>query len=52
MVEVTLKFKYPWNDKTTNKEEIVECLSELSPEELLAGSENEGHPVNVDIEVY
>ena len=51
-VSVTLRFNYPWKDTETNENEIVECLYDLSPEELLLAANNAGKPVNVDIEVY
>ena len=51
-VSVTLRFNYPWNDTEMDENEIVECLYDLSPEELLLAANNAGKPVNVDIEVY
>ena len=51
-VGITLRFDYPWNSTDTDENEIVDCLSELSPEELLLAANNAGEPINVDIEVY
>lgn len=51
-VSVTLRFNYPWNNDDMDENEIVECLYDLSPEELLLAANNAGKPVNVDVEVY
>ena len=51
-VAVTLRFNYPWNDDEMDENEVIECLSELSPEELLVAANNAGKVVNTDIEVY
>lgn len=51
-VAITLRFDYPWNDNEMDDDEIIECLSELSPEELLMTASNEGKIINTDIEVY
>lgn len=51
-VSVTLRFNYPWNDTEMDENEIQECLSDLSPEELLLAANNVGEPVNIDVEVY
>lgn len=52
MVGITLSFDYPWNDKDMDENEIRECLMELAPDELIAEAQNQGNPINVDIEVY
>ena len=51
-VSVTLRFNYPWNNEDMDENEIVECLYDLSPEELLLAANNAGKPVNIDVEVY
>ena len=51
-VSVTLRFNYPWNNEGMDENEIVECLYDLSPEELLLAANNAGKPVNIDVEVY
>ena len=51
-VAVTLRFNYPWDNGDMDENEIVECLYDLSPEELLLAANNAGKPVNVDVEVY
>ena len=52
VVEITLRFDYPWNDEEASTSEIRECLEELTPEELLMTANRVGEPVNVDVEVY
>lgn len=52
MVGITLRFNYPWNSDETDENAIIECLNELSPEELIVAANNAGEPINVDIEVY
>ena len=52
MVGITLRFDYTWNDSEMDENEIRECLMELSPDELLCQAQNDGNPINVDIEVY
>ena len=52
MVGITLKFDYPWNDTEMDENEISDCLSELSPEELITAAKNSGEPISIDIEVY
>ena len=52
MVGITLRFEYPWENQDMDENEIRECLEELSPEELICSAQNEGNPINVDIEVY
>ena len=49
MVEVTLRFDYPWGNKDMDEDEIRECLEELSPEELICGALNEGNSINVEV---
>lgn len=51
-VAVTLRFSYPWTGDETDENEIIDCLSELSPEELLKDAKTTGKPINVDVEVY
>ena len=51
-VSVTLRFNYPWNNEDMDENEIVECVYDLSPEELLLAANNAGKPVNIDVEVY
>ena len=51
-VSITLRFDYPWYNDEVDENEIRECLSDLSPEELIAAAKNAGEPVNVDVEVY
>ena len=52
MVGITLRFDYTWNDSEMDENEIRECLMELSPDELLCQAQNDGNPINVDVEVY
>lgn len=52
MVGITLRFKYPWDNKDMDENEIRDCLMELSPEELLIAANNAGEPINIDVEVY
>ena len=49
-VLVTL-FSYPWNEKIEDENEVISCLEELAPEDLLM-AKNAGNPVNMDVEVY
>ena len=51
MVEITLRFNYPWEDEDMSTDEIRDCLEELSPEELICGAQNEGNPISIDVEV-
>ena len=51
-VGITLRFDYPWNTEITDENDIRDCLTELSPEELLMAVKNAGEPINIDIEVY
>ena len=51
-VSVTLRFDYPWYNDQMDENEIIECLSDLSPEELMIAAKNSGEPINIDIEVY
>ncbi len=51
-VSITLRFDYPWNDSETDENEIIECLNDLSADELIAAANKSGRPINVDIEVY
>lgn len=52
MVGVTMRFSYPYTNENVDEYEIKECLSELSPEELLLAANRMGEPVSIDIEVY
>lgn len=51
-VSVTLRFNYPWNESEVDENEVVSCLTELSPEELIMAANNAGKPINIDVEVY
>ena len=51
-VSITLRFDYPWLNEDMDENDISSCLSELSPEELIATAQNEGYPINIDVEVY
>lgn len=51
-VSVTLRFDYPWNESEVDENEVVSCLTELSPEELIMAANNAGKPINIDVEVY
>ncbi len=51
-VSVTLRFSYPWNEKIEDENEVISCLEELAPEDLLMAAKNAGNPVNMDVEVY
>ena len=59
MIGVTLRFNYPWGDEDDNlneseidENEVYNCISELTPEELIMAANNAGEPINVDVEVY
>lgn len=51
-VSVTLRFNYPWNESEVDENEVISCLTELSPEELIMAANNAGKPINIDVEVY
>ena len=53
-VSVTLTFVYPWNEpiEDEDEDEVISCLEELAPEELLLNACKACKPINVDIEVY
>lgn len=51
-VSVTLRFNYPWNESEVDENEVISCLTELSPEELIMTANNAGKPINIDVEVY
>lgn len=51
-VAVTLRFNYPWNESEADENDVISCLTELSPEELIMAANNAGKPINIDVEVY
>lgn len=51
-VGITLRFDYPWNEKIEDENEVIGCLEELAPEDLLMAAKNAGYPINMDVEVY
>ena len=51
-VSVTLRFDYPWNKSEVDENEVISCLTELSPEELIMAANYAGKPINIDVEVY
>lgn len=51
-VGITLRFDYPWNEEIEDENDVISCLKELSPEELLVAANNNGNPINIDVEVY
>jgi len=51
-VSVTLRFNYPWNESEVDENDVISCLTELSPEELIMAANNAGKPINIDVEVY
>lgn len=52
MISVTLRFDYPDFDGITDENEIQELLMELPYDEILATAQNEGKPINMEVEVY
>lgn len=58
MIGVTLRFNYPWGDEDEenpveiDENEVYQCVSELTPEELIMAAKNAGEPINVDVDVY
>lgn len=58
MIGITLRFNYPWGEEDENnpveidENEVYQCISELTPEELIMAANNAGEPINIDVEVY